>query len=105
MAQSFAKQFKIQFPLYTDPSRSTYKALGFPRGFGIGFSTISAGFSAASKGFVQGPVGGDVFQQGGEILFDSQGVVLWKHIATKAGQHTEEIDLLERISSAMEETE
>ena len=105
MAQKFQNQFNIQFPLYTDPSKATYRALSFPRGIGIGISTFTAGFGAASKGFTQGATAGDPLQQGGEVLFDGKGVVLFKNIAKKAGQHIDGTVLLERIKGSMTERE
>ena len=87
MAQDFQEGFDIDFPLYTDPSRESYKAFSFARGHGLGLRTLTSGFGAASKGFRQGPVAGDPFQQGGEIVFNQAGEILLKNSADKAGDH------------------
>ena len=104
MAQDFKEQFNINFVLYTDPKRETYKAFGFPKGVGIGFKTVASGFSLFSKGHRQGITAGDPLQQGGEILFDSNGVILLKNIADMAGEHMPIDNLLTEIKKVMTET-
>jgi hypothetical protein len=97
MAQDFKEGFDIDFPLYTDPSRESYKAFSFARGHGMGLRTLTSGFGAASKGFRQGSVAGDPFQQGGEILFSQAGELLLKNSADKAGEHIPMEQLLNEL--------
>jgi hypothetical protein len=90
MAQDFAKQFHVTDPLYTDPGKASYKALGLPRKFGL-MKSLGRGRRAGKAGFKQGKVAGDPWQQGGIVLFAQDGSVLWKHVDDGAG-HSADID-------------
>ena len=39
MAREFSEKFQISYPLYTDPQRQTYKALGMKTRLGFSFKT------------------------------------------------------------------
>ncbi len=90
MAQDFAEQFSVTAPLYTDPKRSSYAALGLERRFGLGVKSLARGARARSGGFKQGRTKGDPWQQGGVVLFDATGDVRWKSVDDGAG---EQVDL------------
>lgn len=90
MAQDFRDQFAITAPLYTDPKRLSYNALGFEHGVGLGLKSLRRGARAASAGFRQGRTQGDPWQQGGVALFDAEGQIRWKSIDDGAG---EQVDL------------
>lgn len=84
MANAFKEDFDVQDPLYTDTSRASYKALGLKRNFGL-MKSLGRGKRAMAAGFKQGKTAGDVWQQGGVVLFDADGSVRWKHIDDGAG--------------------
>ena len=84
MARDFARSFDVQDPLYTDPGRASYKALGLRRSFGL-MKSLGRGRRAMASGFRQGKTAGDVWQQGGVVLFDEGGAVRWKHVDDGAG--------------------
>ena len=101
MAQDFVEQFNISFPVYTDPKKQTYAFMKFKRSFGIGFSSVVKGTKAFQKGYRQGAVQGDPWQQGGEALFSMNGTVLWSHSAKVAGTHATKEQILAAIDSAI----
>ena len=86
MAQDFAEQFGVTAPLYTDPKRASYAALGMKRKFGLGLKSLSRGSRANAGGFKQGRTQGDPWQQGGVVLFDGEGSVLWSSVDDGAGE-------------------
>jgi len=88
MAQAFREDFDVRGALYTDPARTSYQALGLKRSFGL-MKSLARGRRALAGGFRQGKPGGDVWQQGGVILFDPSGVVRWKHVDDGAGHQTD----------------
>lgn len=87
MAQDFLETFSVPFPLYTDPSRLSYKKMGFKKKLGINMSSLKRAKDALSSGHKQGKVQGDAFQQGGEGLFDNKGHLIWSRPSTAAGDH------------------
>jgi hypothetical protein len=87
MAQDFLEKFSVPFPLYTDPSRSSYKKMGFKKKLGINISSLKRTKEALSAGHKQGKVQGDPFQQGGEALFNKGGDLIWSRPSSAAGDH------------------
>ena len=88
MAQAFRDDFEVLGELYTDPSRKSYKALGLKRSFGL-MKSLGRGRRALAGGFRQTKPAGDVWQQGGVILFDAEGAVRWKHLDDGAGHQAD----------------
>ena len=94
--QGFIEDETIPFPVYTDPKRSIYKALGFKRGLGATFSlsSLGSGIRAARSGHRQGALEGDALQQGGLIVVNAAGDILYHHINDDAGDHAPIADVL-----------
>ena len=99
MAQDFAAGFGVTAPLYTDPGKRSYEALGFQRKMGA-LKSIGRGRRAMAAGFRQGKTAGDPFQQGGVVLFDGQGGVAWKHVDDGAG-HAVDMDAFRAAVAAL----
>jgi len=97
-ARDFSGKFKISYPLYTDPQRKTYQALGMKTKLGLSFKTPLHATRAMRNGFFQGRTQGSPFQQGGEALISSQGEILWSRVSDEAGSHASD----EEIRSAIE---
>jgi len=93
MARDFAEQFNISYPLFTDPQRKTYQALGMKTKFGLGLRTPLHIARAMRNGFLQGRIQGSPFQQGGEALISSQGEILWSRISNEAGSHASDQEI------------
>ena len=94
--QGFIEDESIPFPVYTDPKRVTYKALGFTRGIGATFklATLKSGIRAASAGHRQHALQGDPWQQGGLVVVSTMGDILYHHINKDAGDHAPIEDVL-----------
>ena len=105
MAQDFAEQFSLTFPLYTDPEKHTYAFLGWKRQFGLGWNSFKNSWSAFQSGHRQGSVQGDPWQQGGEALITSSGKIWWSHAANEAGTHAPKEELLTILNRFSMETE
>ena len=101
MAKDFVEQFEIEFPVYTDPDKLTYRFMGFKRSFGLGMSSFGHARRAMKKGFAQGMILGDAWQQGGEALFSAKGEVLWSHSASQAGTHSTRKQLLAALEASL----
>ena len=85
MAEDFAVQFGIRTPLFTDPDKRSYRAMGLQRSFGLGLKSIARGRRAGRAGFRQGATAGDPWQQGGAALFARDGALLWSSVDDGAG--------------------
>ena len=93
MAEDFVSQFAIDYPVYTDPERRTYQAMGWRRGLGINIRMLGHSMRAMGKGFVQGRRQGDTWQQGGEALLSTSGAVLWACASSEAGKHASDAQI------------
>ena len=83
----FVEDLKLSTPVYTDPSRKIYEAVGARRGFGAVFhpgSFLSA-FGALRKGFRQKGVQGDATQLGGVFVIGVDGEVVYEYMSRFAG--------------------
>jgi hypothetical protein len=101
MARSFAEHFKFpeSVKMLTDPSRESYKALALRRSVWRTFSLKALGFyrAARKKGFKQGRTQGDPFQQGGSLVVDKGGRVLYRFISDAPGHHASPDILLQHL--------
>ena len=103
MAQDFAEQFSIPYPIYCDPQKQTYDLMGWKRTLGIGFNSIRKGWKEFTQGHRQGTVLGDPWQQGGEALILEDGSIWWSNAADEAGTHTTTTELSRILSRFQEE--
>jgi len=87
MARKFVDELKIDYPVFSDPDRKTYDALGLQTKLGIGLRTPGYFVRALKKGFFQGRTQGSALQQGGEALISNQGEVVWTRVSHEAGSH------------------
>lgn len=86
--------------LLTDPSRESYKLLGFSSGISkvFGFSTLSRGFSAMRAGYRPGAIQGNPLQLGGAIIVKPDGTLCYYFASAEAGDHPPVEDLLKALS-------
>ena len=100
MARDFVEQFSVDFPVYTDPSRKTFALAGFKRSvLFFGPRTFKRGRAAKAAGFRQGPVAGDPWQQGGEVIVAPEGELLYCRSSSGPGDHAPVPELLEVLHS------
>ncbi len=83
-------------PLYTDPSLEVYKAAGLERGVMkvLHPRAALAALGALKGGFRQGRAQGDQTQQGGVLVVDPRGDVVWSHVSRFAGDNAPPDDVL-----------
>ena len=87
MARGFVQQFKVPFPVFTDPGRQVFALAGMKRSFGIGLHTFGVAGRAMKAGFRQGRTQGDPWQQGGALIVLPPGEVVFEHVDQGAGDH------------------
>lgn len=85
--------------LLTDPSRESFKTLGFTSGIKkiMGLKTLSRGFSALRAGYKQGTIQGSALQLGGAIIVKPDLTVAYYFASSEAGDHPPIKDLLEAL--------
>ena len=88
MAQDFVNKFSITFDLYTDPKKESYLMMGWKRTLGLSLRSFSEGLKAVNKGFRQGSLAGDPWQQGGEAIITREGEIWWSNPINSAGSHS-----------------
>jgi hypothetical protein len=87
MARAFNEDLGFDSPLYTDPTRRTYELAGFKRGVLATFSPKGVAHAARAwrKGFRQTATRGDALQQGGLLVVERGGRILYAHRDSEAG--------------------
>lgn len=95
-AAAFAKEAKISFPLYTDPRRTTYTALGLHRSIGsvLSFGLLGRAAKALAGGHHQSMVRGDAWQQGGAFVIAPGRGILYAQRSQSPGDHADPNELL-----------
>jgi hypothetical protein len=89
-ARAFAEDYRLEVPLYVDPSRRTYRALGMARPRIVSFLAPRLARAAARAllgGFMQGRILGDGRQLGGVLVVGQDGRVVFRHLSSDAGDH------------------
>jgi len=94
MARDFQQQFQVPFPLYTDPSRESFRVAGMQRAFGLNLGSVALARRAMAAGHRQGLNAGDPFQQGGVLLIERGGALRFAHADKMAGAHADLADVL-----------
>ena len=88
-ARAFRDEQHLDVPLFTDPSRQAYCAVGMRRGLGTVLrpSVFSHALRAWRRGFRQARTAGDPLQQGGAVVIDPDGRERYRYISRWAGDH------------------
>lgn len=100
-ARAFRDDLALDAPLYTDPTRRTYALAGFKRGVLATFSARGVAHAARAlrKGFRQTATRGDALQQGGVLVVDRGGRVLYAHRDNEAGDLAPNEEILAALRS------
>lgn len=87
--------------LLTDPSRESYKVLGFASGVGkvMGLKVFSRAFSALISGYMPGTVQGSALQLGGVVIIRPDATVAYSFASAEAGDHPPVASLLEALAA------
>ena len=100
--QAFREDMQLTTPVYVDTKREAYRALGMKRGI---LRTLNRGtfrnlWRSLRTGARQKGLQGDAWQQGGVVVVDRDGVVLFRHISEEAGDHPSVESILKALPSA-----
>src|SRR5437016_6278848 len=89
MARDFQQQYAIDFPVYTDPGRLAFQAVGLRRGVLSTFKPTLAlrAIRAMWNGAKPGTTQGDPWQQGGALVVEPPGRVVWEHRNADPSDH------------------
>jgi peroxiredoxin len=95
-AAAFQVEVGLDFPLFVDPGRRAYAAAGLRRGAStvLRLNVFRRGLDAWQRGFRQGKIAGDPWQQGGVFVIRPDGDVRLAHVSREAGDHPEPAVLL-----------
>ena len=102
MAQDFVEQTGLAVPLYTNPERNVYDALGAkrpPLSALLSPRLWWAGFRTLLKGFFPKQVQGDAAQLGGVFLIDTFSEVHFEYISAYAGDNPSAKMLLSAVDA------
>jgi peroxiredoxin len=97
MADEFVRQFKISFPVYTDPGRRAFEAANMRYALGFSLATMKHAARALAGGFTQGLTKGHAKQQGGVMVIDTTGTVRFAHQDEGPGEHLHVDQVLEKV--------
>ena len=85
LARQYVEETGLEWPLLVDESREVYRAYGMlTAGFWDiwGFATWKAYFREMLRGHLPKKSSGDIYQRGGDVLIDPQGIVRLHHVGT-----------------------
>ena len=99
--EGFREQTNYTGPLYVDPSLEVYKAAELKRGVVKTFNPLALGktIKAFTEGHRQGRTQGDNWQQGGALVIDTDGSVLWHHISEHSGDQASGGEIVDALSA------
>jgi hypothetical protein len=100
-ARGFREDFAVPGPIWVDPGRESYRALGFASGLGstLGWRVLSNAQRARRAGFSQRSVEGHAIQQGGVLVVLPSGEIAYRYASEAAGDHPP----VEEVISALEQ--
>lgn len=83
-------------PIYTDPSLAAYRAAELVRSVGSTLDprSLPGAARALFRGRRQGRTLGDQWQQGGVLVVDPSGAVLWRHTSRRPGDNATPAQIL-----------
>lgn len=98
-AAAFRDEFGLDFPLFTDPGRESYAAAGLRSSLldSLRPSLALNGVRALREGHRQGSLQGSALQQGGALVVDRGGRVLYRFVARTGGDHPDPDELVRAL--------
>jgi peroxiredoxin len=98
----FQFSHQLPFKLLVDPQRTAYQAANLPRNISgiLNFSTLFGGMKAMLQGYRQGKRQGDPLQQGGSLLIDTNGNIIFAHRNSSPGDEAQTKDILNAIQKS-----
>lgn len=95
-AREFSQKYADGMRVLTDPDHEAFCAAGMKRGVStlMSFGVLQRAARAVAQGFMQTSLLGDSFQQGGVVVLDRDGRVLYRFLSEEAGLHAPLDDVL-----------
>lgn len=86
-ARAFREEEGVAFPVYVDPGRQSYEHYGMRRGLTsvLGPRSVKHSLRAMSRGHFQSQTRGDALQNGGVVVLDETGEIVYAHVENEAG--------------------
>src|SRR5438105_10504220 len=104
MAKAFAERIGLpaDLPVLSDPKREAYQLAGLARSIAstLSLRALFNHLRARRKGFRQGRLAGDPWQQGGTIVVAPSGEVLYEYRSRRPGDHAPP----DRVVAALKES-
>lgn len=103
LARSYAEDTSMKWPLLVDAARETYRAYGMLSASFLDVwnpKTFWAYLKELVKGTRIGTSKGDLYQQGGDVLIDPDGIVALHHVGAGPVDRPSVESLLRRIPAA-----
>lgn len=102
-ARAFREDFGVTGPVWVDPHRRSYDALGFASGLGSAMKlrTFKNARRAMAAGFSQKSVQGAAMQQGGVLVVMPDGEVVYRYASEAAGDHPPVEEVLAALEGAV----
>jgi hypothetical protein len=87
MATAFVRQHAGVVPVFSDPARRTFRAAGMRRSLWatLHWRLVVNLVRALRRGFRQGSVQGDAWQQGGVVVIDAGGSIVHRQVDRAGG--------------------
>lgn len=86
-AEAFIEEEEIDYPVYVDPGRRAYEYFGMKRSM-LGVlapKSVVHSVRAMSAGHFQSQTRGDALQNGGVVVVNAEGEIIYEHIEREAG--------------------
>ena len=100
MAQSFVDELQLPFEVYSDREAHAYRLAGMQRNFGLNIGSIKHAWRSYKSGSRQGSTAGDVWQQGGVIVVNTEGQVIETQADQSAGDYIDIPALVDRVTGS-----
>lgn len=86
-ARRFIKEEDIRFPVFVDPGLRSYEHFGMKRGLRevLTIKSLMHAGRALGGGHRQSDIRGDGLQNGGVVVIDANGEVVFKHVEQETG--------------------
>lgn len=102
-ARGFRDEYHVPVPIYVDPERNTYAALGFARTVrsSVSRAVLRNSRRALAAGFRQTKTQGDAWQQGGVLVVLPGGDIAFAQASEVAGDHPDVNEVIGALESAV----
>lgn len=99
-ARDFIEEQGVEFPVFVDPGVRSYEHFGMKRGLRevVTLKSVRHAGRALSAGHRQSPIRGDGLQNGGVVVTNANGDVVYKHVEQETGDLADLDEVIAAIS-------